>query len=182
MFDFKSFHGDFIRSQHVNEKMFHRTYFSSGVIYHPQVYKIFHFICLIFDIIITYILLKRFRILHALAPMSSTVTPATQIVDSGDTATFNCTVQGNPIKMVEWFKDGKLLADEERIIYESATLLHINDVQRKDQGMYQCFIKDGEEEVQGTSQLLLGGKRVISVNFENVRRFDIPDLKYVVAP
>ena len=91
------------------------------------------------------------------APLSSTITPATQVIDSGETATFNCTVQGNPIKMVEWFKDGELLADDERIIYQSSTLLHINDVQRKDQGMYQCFITDGKEEVQGTSQLLLGG-------------------------
>ena len=91
------------------------------------------------------------------APLSSTITPATQVIDSGETATFNCTVQGNPIKMVEWFKDGELLADDDRIIYQSSTLLYINDVQRKDQGMYQCFITDGKEEVQGTSQLLLGG-------------------------
>ena len=90
--------------------------------------------------------------------MSSTITPATQVIDSGETATFNCSIQGNPIKMVEWFKDGELLADDDRIIYQSSTLLHINDVQRKDQGMYQCFITDGEEEVQGTSQLLLGGE------------------------
>ena len=90
--------------------------------------------------------------------MSSTITPATQIVDSGETATFNCTVQGNPIKVVEWYKDGHLLVDDDRIIYQSDTLLHIDDVQRKDQGMYQCFISDGDEEVQGTSQLLLGGR------------------------
>ena len=90
--------------------------------------------------------------------MSSTITPATQVIDSGETATFNCSIQGNPIKMVEWFKDGELLADDDRIIYQSSTLLHISDVQRKDQGMYQCFITDGEEEVQGTSQLLLGGE------------------------
>ena len=89
--------------------------------------------------------------------MSSTITPATQIVDSGETATFNCTVQGNPIQVVEWYKDGHLLVDDDRIIYQSDTLLHIDDVQRKDQGMYQCFISDGDEEVQGTSQLLLGG-------------------------
>ena len=89
--------------------------------------------------------------------MSSTITPATQIVDSGETALFNCTVQGNPIKVVEWYKDGHLLVDDDRIIYQSDTLLHIDDVQRKDQGMYQCFISDGDEEVQGTSQLLLGG-------------------------
>lgn len=96
------------------------------------------------------------RRLMVTSPMSSTITPATQIVDSGDTATFNCTVQGHPIKVVEWFKDGKLLADDDRIIYHSETLLHIDNVQRKDQGMYQCFISNGEEEVQGTSQLLLG--------------------------
>ena len=90
--------------------------------------------------------------------MSSTITPATQVVDSGDTATFNCTVQGNPIKVVQWFKDGKQLPDDDRIVYQSETLLHIDNVQRKDQGMYQCFISNGEEEVEGTSQLLLGGK------------------------
>jgi len=88
------------------------------------------------------------------------------MVDSGQTALFNCTVSGHPITSVVWFKNGALLnTRDERITVQSDTVLEITDIHRQDQGMYQCIVSNEETSSQGTSQLLLGGKYVVPVVF-----------------
>ena len=73
---------------------------------------------------------------------------------------FNCTVAGNPVTSVEWYKDGVLIeTDDDRMVFEAETLLEIINVRRHDQGMYQCFMVNSDSEVQATSQLLLGGNK-----------------------
>lgn len=35
------------------------------------------------------------------------LSPHTQVIDIGRSATFRCTISGHPIQAIEWFKDGK---------------------------------------------------------------------------
>ncbi|XP_074653669.1 cell adhesion molecule Dscam1-like [Tubulanus polymorphus] len=90
------------------------------------------------------------------APLSVHVEPSHQIVDVGNTASFNCTIYGHPVKSIKWYKNGKILKIQGRITLKSPRNLVIKDVQRQDRGMYQCLVKNGRDNAQGTSQLALG--------------------------
>lgn len=46
-------------------------------------------------------------VLTVTAPLKATVEPATQTVDFGRPAVFTCRYEGNPVKTITWFKDGK---------------------------------------------------------------------------
>ena len=101
-------------------------------------------------------ILTWFRI-HLLDPLSATIDPQQQKVDSNQSAIFNCTVLGHPIKSVFWMKDGFKLSTNQKITIIDQSVLTIHAVNKKDQGMYQCVVKNEETSSQGTAQLLLGG-------------------------
>ncbi|OWF38939.1 Down syndrome cell adhesion molecule [Mizuhopecten yessoensis] len=90
------------------------------------------------------------------SPLITYIDPPTQMIDSGQTAVFNCTVSGYPITSITWYKNGELLVADDRISIQSDTVLEIVDISRQDQGMYQCIVTNDEASSQGTSQLLLG--------------------------
>lgn len=89
-------------------------------------------------------------------PLSVKIDPPKQIVDSGQSAFFNCSVNGYPIKSIQWYKNGHLLVKEDRMTIQDETYLTINKVNRMDQAMYQCVITNDNDGAQGTTQLLLG--------------------------
>ena len=91
------------------------------------------------------------------APLAAVIDPVTQMIDSGQSAVFNCSATGHPIKSVMWLKNGLPLAGDSRMEIQSETILEISNINKKDQGMYQCIVKNDESSAQGTSQLLLGG-------------------------
>ena len=91
------------------------------------------------------------------------VDPVEQTVDAGNDAIFDCSASGHPIGKMVWYKNGQPLANETRIIIQSENRLVVRDVRRHDQGMYQCFIGNNRETVQGAAQLSLGGKRALSI-------------------
>lgn len=91
-------------------------------------------------------------------PLSVKIEPPNQIVDSGQPAVFNCSVEGYPIKSIKWFKNGHPLVKENRMTIQDETYLTINEVNRMDQAMYQCVITNDNDGAQGTAQLLLGGE------------------------
>ncbi|KAK3107290.1 hypothetical protein FSP39_011199 [Pinctada imbricata] len=90
------------------------------------------------------------------SPLSAVIDPTTQMIDSGQSAVFNCSASGHPIKTITWLKNGIPLAGDRRFDIQSETLLEISDINKKDQGMYQCIVKNDESSAQGTSQLVLG--------------------------
>ncbi len=90
-------------------------------------------------------------VLTVTAPLSVEVEPKNQIVDYGRPATFKCHFRGNPIKNVEWLKDGRPLG-------HSDPILRINSVNKEHRGMYQCFIRNDAESAQATAELKLGGR------------------------
>lgn len=90
-------------------------------------------------------------------PLSATIDPQQQKVDSNQSAIFNCTVLGHPIKSVFWMKDGFKISPNQKVKITDQSVLTIHAVNKKDQGMYQCVVKNEETSSQGTAQLLLGG-------------------------
>lgn len=92
-------------------------------------------------------------------PLTVAISPGTQVVDSGKSANFNCSILGYPITSVLWYKDGMPLLPDDNHNFKSSTLLEVIAVRRQDQGMYQCFALDDDVETQATAQLLLGGNK-----------------------
>lgn len=82
------------------------------------------------------------------------------MVNSGKTATINCTVEGYPIESVEWLHDGIpiMAAQDTRIRIPDPMVLVISSVGRKDKGMYQCLVRSDKENSQAAAELKLGGK------------------------
>lgn len=87
-------------------------------------------------------------------------------MNSGDSATFNCSVSGSPIESVRWLRNAEpVLPISEgetpsgsRIRLLSQQVLHISGVSRSDRGMYQCFVRNDKESAQGSAELRLGGE------------------------
>jgi hypothetical protein len=53
--------------------------------------------------------------------------------------------------MISWQKDGKSLSHKESV-------LRIESVKKEDKGMYQCFIRNDQENAQASAELKLGGR------------------------
>jgi hypothetical protein len=53
--------------------------------------------------------------------------------------------------MISWLKDGKSLSHEDSV-------LRIESVKKEDKGMYQCFIRNDQENAQASAELKLGGR------------------------
>lgn len=85
-----------------------------------------------------------------------------QIVNSGESATMNCTVEGYPVESVEWLHDGVpvLTAQDTRIRLLAPLVLIVGSVGRRDKGMYQCLVRSDKENAQATAELKLGGKNI----------------------
>ncbi|XP_021929576.1 Down syndrome cell adhesion molecule-like protein Dscam2 isoform X2 [Zootermopsis nevadensis] len=90
-------------------------------------------------------------VLTVTAPLAANIEPTTQTVDFGRPAVFTCNFEGNPIKTISWLKDGKSLSHEESV-------LRIESVKKEDKGMYQCFIRNDQENAQASAELKLGGR------------------------
>lgn len=88
-----------------------------------------------------------------------------QVVNSGETATMNCTVEGYPVESVEWLHDGVpvLTAQDTRIRLLAPLVLVIGSVGRRDKGMYQCLVRSDKENAQATAELKLGGQRTFLI-------------------
>jgi hypothetical protein len=97
-------------------------------------------------------------------------------VNSGDSATFNCSVSGSPIESVWWLRNGDpVLPMSEveapsgsRIRLLSQLVLNVAGVTRSDRGMYQCFVRNDKESAQGSAELRLGGEFVVMDPFASL--------------
>jgi hypothetical protein len=99
------------------------------------------------------------------APLGAHVTPGHATVDLGRSAEFTCSAVGHPVTSVIWTKDGVLLREGLRVRFNNKDKLQIMSVQREDQGMYQCFIKNDHDMAQGSAELRLGGKKLLHLYF-----------------
>ncbi|CAH0555675.1 unnamed protein product [Brassicogethes aeneus] len=90
-------------------------------------------------------------VLTVTAPLKAKIEPQVQTIDFGRPAVFTCKFEGNPIKTINWLKDGK------RIDHTDA-VLRIEAVKKENKGMYQCFIRNDQESAESTAELRLGDR------------------------
>ncbi|XP_022248096.1 Down syndrome cell adhesion molecule-like protein Dscam2, partial [Limulus polyphemus] len=89
-------------------------------------------------------------------PLSVEMYPRRQVIDIGKSASFNCSISGQPISSIEWRKDQRPLEGETRRHLVSRTVVQISSVVRDDRGMYQCFVKNDWESLQSAGELSIG--------------------------
>ncbi|TGZ53114.1 Uncharacterized protein DBV15_05473 [Temnothorax longispinosus] len=96
--------------------------------------------------------------LSVTSKLNARIQPRVQVINSGETATMNCTVEGYPVESVEWLHDGVpvLTAQDTRIRLLAPLVLVIGSVGRRDKGMYQCLVRSDKENAQATAELKLG--------------------------
>ncbi|XP_051862940.1 cell adhesion molecule Dscam2 isoform X2 [Drosophila albomicans] len=91
------------------------------------------------------------------------ILPQVQIVNSGGTAIFNCTTIDSEIDVIDWWHNGKPLqaknalnAGRDGIRFLSRSSLLVQNVGRRDQGVYQCLVEAQHASAQAMSELKLG--------------------------
>ncbi|XP_076279934.1 Down syndrome cell adhesion molecule 3 isoform X5 [Lasioglossum baleicum] len=96
--------------------------------------------------------------LSVTSKLNARIQPRVQTINSGESATMNCTVEGYPVESVEWLHDGVpvLTTQDTRIRLLAPLVLVIGSVGRKDKGMYQCLVRSDKENAQATAELKLG--------------------------
>ncbi|XP_054713433.1 cell adhesion molecule Dscam2-like [Uloborus diversus] len=89
------------------------------------------------------------------APLSAKIDPESQTLDVGKMATLSCRVMGHPVHSVLWLKNGRTLVTGGSVNLVSRDILQINPVRREDSAMYQCFVSNDQESVQGSADLFV---------------------------
>ncbi|XP_076307944.1 cell adhesion molecule Dscam1-like isoform X1 [Tachypleus tridentatus] len=89
-------------------------------------------------------------------PLSVEIYPRRQVIDIGKSASFNCSISGQPVSSIQWRKDLRPLEGETRRHLVSRTVVQISSVVRDDRGMYQCFVKNDWESLQSAGELNIG--------------------------
>ncbi|XP_033149971.1 Down syndrome cell adhesion molecule-like protein Dscam2 isoform X2 [Drosophila busckii] len=93
------------------------------------------------------------------------ILPQVQIVNSGGTAIFNCTTTGSSIdaNAIDWLHNGKplqannaLSTGRDNIRFLSKSSLMVQNVGRRDRGVYQCLVENERASAQAMAELKLG--------------------------
>ncbi|XP_046991962.1 Down syndrome cell adhesion molecule-like protein Dscam2 [Schistocerca americana] len=93
--------------------------------------------------------------LSVTAPLAAHVTPHLLVVNSGEAATFNCSVTGSPVGTVEWLHNAESVpAGRARLL--SPLVLHIAAATRAHRGVYQCVARGDADSAQAGAELRLG--------------------------
>ncbi|XP_049771417.1 Down syndrome cell adhesion molecule-like protein Dscam2 [Schistocerca cancellata] len=93
--------------------------------------------------------------LQVTAPLQVHVTPHLLVVNSGEPATFNCSVSGSPVAGVEWLHNAEpLAAGRARLL--SPLVLHVAAATRAHRGVYQCVAHGEADSAQAGAELRLG--------------------------
>ncbi|XP_053686439.1 cell adhesion molecule Dscam2 [Sabethes cyaneus] len=89
--------------------------------------------------------------------------PQMQVINTGDSAKFNCTVMGSESSQIEWFHNGRLLTDDNRMGKKfhrfpmtSTEMLQIDNINKEDCGVYQCIVSNIRTSRQTSAELKLG--------------------------
>lgn len=92
-------------------------------------------------------------------PISVRIKPEFLRAKLNSDVSFECKVYGHPLDTKYWVHDGRIVKPNERIkLSEDGLRLHIKNVQRDDQGIYQCFANNVRDQGYGTAEFLVDGK------------------------
>ncbi|XP_073994425.1 cell adhesion molecule Dscam2-like isoform X3 [Rhodnius prolixus] len=98
--------------------------------------------------------------LHVIAPLSVVLQPAGQvIIDVGEVFELRCVVTGGQHPTISWLKDANPILTSTSNPSDTGDLLTISKVSREHAGMYQCVVRDEEESLQSSTQLILGASK-----------------------
>jgi hypothetical protein len=107
-------------------------------------------------------------------PLSVKVTPSHLNTESGRSIVLNCSASGHPSPSLHWLHNGEPIVSTSRPKYTSLNAasnggqikdqrlsvqdqLRLDQLTRKDRGVYQCVAKNEFQEVHGAMQLTLKG-------------------------
>ncbi|KAM7017945.1 uncharacterized protein LKV04_000665 [Tautogolabrus adspersus] len=93
-------------------------------------------------------ILRQLQIIQG--PENITVAMGTEVL-------MHCTVHGFPVPMVQWFKDGLLLANcsSSFNLLNNGQLLTFRNVTKEDEGWYHCEASNGKESIRSQTAFLL---------------------------
>ncbi|CAB4063838.1 DSCAM [Lepeophtheirus salmonis] len=95
-------------------------------------------------------------------PLSLRLYPPAQRVDVGKEVRIECAYRGFPLKDVYWVKDGvqlTLFPRGEIHKGDNVSTLRIHSMDRRDKGLYQCFVEGESQILSQVSQLDLGNSK-----------------------
>lgn len=90
-------------------------------------------------------------------------TPDNQNIEKklADSLEISCKASGLPVPKVQWFKDGKLIFDDEIYSFEDPQILTLKKfVRPEDEGEYKCVLANRLEEIQKTFRLNVNGGKM----------------------
>ncbi|KAH8408036.1 hypothetical protein KR222_011729 [Zaprionus bogoriensis] len=94
--------------------------------------------------------------------LSVHIFPQVQVVNSGGTAIFNCTITGSAVDVIDWLHNGKPLQANnalhtgDKIRFLSKNSLLVNNIGQQDRGVYQCHVESQQSSAQAIAELRLG--------------------------
>ncbi|XP_026321143.1 Down syndrome cell adhesion molecule-like protein Dscam2 isoform X3 [Hyposmocoma kahamanoa] len=91
-------------------------------------------------------------------PISVRIKPEFLRAKLNSDVSFECKVTGHPLETKYWVHDGRIVKPNERLkISEDGLRLHIKNVQKDDQGIYQCFANNVRDQGYATAEFLVDG-------------------------
>ena len=83
--------------------------------------------------------------------------PKDIVVNQGSSVTVHCAFNSQSQASVKWYKDAVLITPRDKYQTIGKDSLHITNMQRGDQGFYQCFVYTENESAQDSTRVTLGG-------------------------
>lgn len=105
-------------------------------------------------------------ILNVAWPLGATIQPPHATVDMGARSLLTCmhTMLPKNDATITWLKNGQDIQISGRVSVDAqGKHLIIENFQREDSGMYQCFVRTNDDSAQGTAEIRLGGEFIISL-------------------
>ena len=108
-----------------------------------------------------------------------TQTPRNQTIPKGRTATFPCTVRGDPTPSIKWYKSNVAVNSGKNVVILSNGTLLVTRVTQLDSGWFTCRAENQAGTIEEKAFLLVAGMEfvndslsclVFSLYFKNITR------------
>ncbi len=100
---------------------------------------------------------SKFKLMHRAKAPAVGVTQRI-IVSSNQNITITCSVQGNPLPRIQWFKEGQAINVDRRKYFAEGDELSILNVVKEDAGNYRCIAENLAGKNMATVKVIIGGR------------------------